>query len=180
MIEAKIQQNTGCFLPNDWRINRNGRPKGSKNRLTVAKDTLVDLLNYHLDDPIRASQISIEALMRFAANVMPKDVSLTHKPDFTYHSSIPRKTTPTIDTTAKPTIEPSTAIDDMVDNTSPLPATNLIELNDVSDTIASPHAGHSSDKVASSTSVKEKKCDEVERKKEVQPETIPIKSSKIK
>ena len=51
---------------------------------------------------------------------------------------------------------------------------------DVNNAIASPHAGHSSDKVASSTSLKEKKCDEVERKKEVVSTTIPIKSSKIK
>ncbi len=212
------------FVKNDPRINRLGKKPGTKNSLTLVKDRVVSILSSRLDDFRKVAELDTPSLLRFVASVMPKDISMTLKPDLTYISSVPRNAIDKPKHKVAIANEPSTTLAEMVDNSatsgidndsnadSP-PIIGKIVADDtklmldtvpiigkgksyqqvihklstaphalgkVNDTIASPHRGHSSDKVASMTSLKEKKCDEVERKKEVVSTTIPIKSSKIK
>ncbi len=204
------------FVKDDPRINRLGKKPGTKNSLTLVKDRVVSILSGRLDDFRKVAELDTPSLLRFVASVMPKDISMTLKPDLTYISSVPRNAIDKPKHKVMIADEPSTTLAEMVDNsiadstnddsnadsppiigkrvaddTKPMPDTAPIigkgkscqqvihklstapttgnGKGDVNNAIASPHSGHSSDKVASSTSLKEKKCDEVERKKEVQP-----------
>ena len=176
------------FVKDDPRINRLGKKPGTKNSLTLVKDRVVSILSSRLDDFRKVAELDTPSLLRFVASVMPKDISMTLKPDLTYISSVPRNAIDKPKHKVAIANEPSTTLADMVDNgndygnDSANDAGNADSppiIGKVTVTIASPQATPPS-KVASSTSLKEKKCDVGEGKKEVVSTTLPIKSSKIK
>ncbi len=78
------------FVKGDKRINYAGRPKGSKNKLTIVKDNLVKILSKRLQDPKELAKIDIKDLIRFVGSIVPKDMHLKVAPDVRYISQTPR------------------------------------------------------------------------------------------
>ena len=70
--------------------NPGGRPKGSKNKLTLVKDKLVQIALSRFNDPEVWKEIPPGDLMRFIASITPKDMSIKVSPDITYVSHTPR------------------------------------------------------------------------------------------
>jgi len=91
--------------------NPSGRKKGSKNKLTQAKDNLIKLLNTRLKNAGNLDDVSTESLIRFASAVMPKDVSMRISPDLQYVSQTPR---PSLCGKATINIDETKPIDDTI------------------------------------------------------------------
>ena len=108
------------FKKGDKRINSKGRPKGSKNKLTVVKDNLVNILSRKLKDPKEIAKLDINTLIRFTGTILPKDLALKVAPDIQYISNTPRpeivdKTTDTLESTLEIPVD-STVVDSEEDS----------------------------------------------------------------
>lgn len=69
-----------------------GRPKSSKNNLPIIRDRLFRILLQRIVKDKDLDSVSTETLIKFAASVLPKDLSLSvlKDPQITYISNVPR------------------------------------------------------------------------------------------
>ena len=65
-----------------------GRPKGSKNQLTLAKDRIVKYAAKCVKDSTFMEKIPPADFLRFIASITPKDLKI-HIPNISYHSNVP-------------------------------------------------------------------------------------------
>jgi len=103
------------FKKGDTRINREGRPKGSKNKLTLVKDKIVAIANKKLNDPNVIKELSGRDLVRFIASIAPKDIGIDVTPTIQF---ITRAARPKMDWTPinEKTIEKQDESQDMIED----------------------------------------------------------------
>jgi len=82
----------GLFQKGNTYGKLGGRPKNSKSLLPKIRDRVFNILSKRLLRKEEVDKISTEALLKFASNCLPKDMSLQvlRDPDITYVSNIPR------------------------------------------------------------------------------------------
>lgn len=79
------------FKKDDPRINRGGRPKGARNRLTEFKEEFLRALQERKEEMWDVKKTKYAHLLRVWASIMPKDLKHSGQPtNITYISHTPR------------------------------------------------------------------------------------------
>lgn len=105
----KVRANNGQFVKGHNLAE--GRPKGSKNKLTEAKDNIIKYASKMLKSKDFMERIPPSDFLRFIASITPKDLKI-HLPNLRYMSNVPlhiqQQLDNAIDTTAKPASDSTT------------------------------------------------------------------------